>query len=74
MMLSNSKKILYKDIKKKFHLLVLISKLYLSLRFGYFWDTLKNVGCPVSAALVQVMLGRACYIYCLMWLILLIIY
>ena len=40
MMLSNNKKISYKDIKKKLHLLVLISKFYLSLQFGYFWDTL----------------------------------
>ena len=28
--------------KKKLHLLVLISEIYLSLRFGYFWDTLYN--------------------------------
>ena len=38
---SNSKKIPYKDIKKKLHLLILISNFYVSLRFGYFWDTLE---------------------------------
>ena len=40
--MSSNKKTPYKDIKKKLHLLVLISKFYLSLRSGYFWDTLYN--------------------------------
>ena len=40
MMLSDSTKIPYEDTKKKLHLLVLISKIYLSLTFGNFWDTL----------------------------------
>ena len=38
---SNSKKIPYKDNKKKLHLLILISNFYVSLWFGYFWDTLE---------------------------------
>ena len=42
-MLSISKKIPYKNMKKKLHLLVLLSKFYLNLWFRYFWDTLYNV-------------------------------
>ena len=39
LVLSNNKKIPNKDIKNTIYLLVLISRFYLSLWFGYLWDT-----------------------------------